>query len=93
LGFTGLWVMDGPQVQVTSIAVCSAAMSRWPRVARRALGFLRTRLGLPSMGRASQDPGMGPAAYLVSLTLEGSPVSVRGPQEPPYLSMDSLSLP
>ena len=47
------------------MAVCSAAMSLWPRVARGALGFLRTRLGLLSMGRASQDPRMGPAVYLV----------------------------
>jgi hypothetical protein len=47
------------------VAVCSAAMSLWPRVARSVLRFLRTRLGLPSMGRASQDPGMGPAAHLV----------------------------
>jgi hypothetical protein len=51
----------GPQVRVTSIAedapaveVCSAAMSVWPQVARCVLGFLRTRLGLPSMGRASR---------------------------------------
>ena len=42
------------------------------QVARCALGFLRTRLGLPSMGRASRNPGMGPTMHLVPFPRDGA---------------------